>query len=56
MARPFFGEHGTFTVYMAFALTDVVASVVILGAAIALARLVQSEKDDTRTQYRHRTI
>ena len=36
--------------------SDVVASVVILGAAIALARLVQSEKDDTRTQYRHRTI
>ena len=36
--------------------SDVVASVVILGAAIALARLVQSEKDDTRTQYRHRTV
>jgi hypothetical protein len=34
--------------------SDVVASVVILGAAFALARLVQSEKDDTRTQYRHR--
>ena len=36
--------------------SDVVASVVILGAAIALARLVQSEKDDTRTQYRHHTV
>jgi O-antigen ligase len=36
--------------------SDVVASVVILGAAVALARLVQSEKDDTRTQFRHRPV